>query len=952
MPNSPNDPIAHRTRGSISFRDQNVNNPRGQILFTETLNMTPPASPEESGSEPDEDKGQTNIPSFDESMVKILLAIFRIKNEENDKLCMSLIQGRLHEWPVFLDALLEFGFTVELTYPDRNSGLQAIVPRTIQRAIEALAEFVKDLQEKELEWQNTDTYTYDAFKLFRNQRAKRLQQDAVLNPSPPAPGMAISRPETPEQLQYEWWSRKSHNETSFTPLKNDSRFEHWLIRSKAKLEAHDIDTATFLDENWPPSALRGFARDLFVKQCAFFWVPVLQAFKSDLSSSCVLSHSNKQDGWQTYFDFINLHSRSKSKVYDTLTRLQTLLSLLLTQWKESKVKFIMHWFDELEHLNKLRPPTRPLEYQTVKLALCQACATSFQLSEQFSNVTVRLDSNNISVYIQAEADAIHDLKITLLLEATRLDSQALLSVPKSTVRAHAHNLSIKDSIPPRHQRHHSNNHRGVSPDITIDTKAPTMSRGTGKQEIRYLREQLEDLAEDNRDLLEFAGDQNNQLQTQNRLLLEYVEDSNSDDSDDEMTRKKDYAVLKDHMDDTQMKLIMIPTSIDVYKFKKTLTNALAEVASTKCIQGGGYAFLLETEAQSRTRERNPDAVYLAAPIEPLELDSSVELTSDTYKLWKRNQALYLEWNKYNWEALLLTDKKFPNTLDKLNDPGSKAFPRGTTALEAFQNMEADLCSSDTQRRLAAELTKKMSGLLYSPNPLGPREYFRILTKYQHQINLLPTTGNVSSAQMIDYLHLAFERRKHDPVTLYQVEEDWKVHRMTVGNDSDNSYHAKTDSTNMVDVKTDRCFANLEDTQKELVSVYHKQRSQADTATAASTITMSNQWDSALSALRSEVNQLKANQQQPQAGSQPQTQPWPQRPPRTGGRLQTKWKQYKHYCHSCGVNPSHDGGDCIRFKPNHQVGATYANKTGWSVWNVEKWMKWSEPNSHGMHNTPP
>eukprot|EP00536_Pseudo-nitzschia_multiseries_P003095 jgi/Psemu1/6945/gm1.6945_g len=213
MPSSPSDPIACCTRSSISLRDQDIDNPAGQILFTEPLNMMPPSSPKETGSDSDEDKGNTNLASFD---------------EKNDKLCMSLIQGRLHKWPVFLDALLKFRFAVELTYPDGNSRLQATIPRSIQRAIKALAKFVKDLQQKELEWQNADTYTHDAFKLFRNQHAKCVQQEAVLNPPLPAPRTAASQVKMPEQLQYESWCRKSQDETSFTPLKNDSRFEHWL----------------------------------------------------------------------------------------------------------------------------------------------------------------------------------------------------------------------------------------------------------------------------------------------------------------------------------------------------------------------------------------------------------------------------------------------------------------------------------------------------------------------------------------------------------------------------------------------------------------------------------------------------------------------------------------------------------------------------------------------------
>eukprot|EP00536_Pseudo-nitzschia_multiseries_P018685 jgi/Psemu1/56789/gm1.56789_g len=290
----------------------------------------------------------------------------------------------------------------------------------------ALAEFSIELQEDEKDWKDVKSYPYEEFRKFRLERAIRMQTESALNPPPPPPG---SNKKTPQQVKYESWCQKARDEKSFTPLTNDSRFEHWLVGFKAKLKAYDIDTETFLDETWPPAALQGYTRDLFVKQCAFFWVLMLEVFKSDLSASCVHSHSTTRNGRQTYFDFVNLHSKSKAKVYDNSTQLQALLKLNLSNWKESKVKFITHWFDELNHLNKLRPPNKPLEYHTAKSPLCQACYSSFQLSEQFAKVKDPGGTNSTVRDAVAEAAAIHKLKITLLLEATRLDSQSAMSAP-------------------------------------------------------------------------------------------------------------------------------------------------------------------------------------------------------------------------------------------------------------------------------------------------------------------------------------------------------------------------------------------------------------------------------------------------------------------------------------------------------------------------------------------
>eukprot|EP00536_Pseudo-nitzschia_multiseries_P014990 jgi/Psemu1/40807/gm1.40807_g len=365
----------------------------------------------------------TSFPSFDSHMKLILITIFK---------------GGLREWPTFLDKLIKPDFARELTYMETTSGLPTQIHRSIQRTIEALAEFLNDLRKNEKNWKDVTPYTYDSFSTFHMARALRLQNESVLSPPAPPPG---TNKKSPQQVKYKSWCQKSRDEKSFTPLTNDSRFEHWLVGFKAKFEAYGIDTETFLDETWPPAALQGYTRDLFVKQCAFFWVLMLEVFKSDLSASCVHSHSLTRNGRQAYFDFVNLHSKSTAKVYDNLTQLQALLKLNLSNWKESKVKFITHWFEELNHLNKLRPPNKPLEYHTAKSALCQACYSSFQLSEQFAKVKDPGGTKSTVTDAVAEATAIHKLKITLLLEATQLDSQAAMLAPKSTIRAHVHDFS-------------------------------------------------------------------------------------------------------------------------------------------------------------------------------------------------------------------------------------------------------------------------------------------------------------------------------------------------------------------------------------------------------------------------------------------------------------------------------------------------------------------------------
>eukprot|EP00536_Pseudo-nitzschia_multiseries_P013056 jgi/Psemu1/33974/gm1.33974_g len=469
--------------------------------------------------------------------------------------------------------------------------------------------------------------------------------------------------------------------------------------------------------------------------------------------------------------------------------------------------------------------------------------------------------------------------------------------------------------------------RGVTPDTSIDN-----SRNVGSTAIRDLRDQLVELEHYHRDILEYTEEQNTQLQTQNRLLYDYTEDSEDSDTDNEMSKKKDHhASLKDHLDEAQTKPVAVPSSIEVYEFKKTLANALAEKHNTT------------------------QAPFPEAPQEPQELDSTIELTSDAYKLWKRSRALYVEWNKYDREALLITDRKFPNMLGDLKDPGSDAFPRGTTVHEAFQTMEEDLCTTDAQHQLTRELTKKMNALTYTPSPIGPKEYFRQLTKYQYQINLLPETANVTEAQMIDYSREAFARSKHDPITLHRVDEDWKKYRDTLVKSGFaqykkfwgqrlkelySSYHNNTSTANLANIQADQRFTDLENKQRDLANVCHEIYSQVtETATAASTMTMTNQWETAMAVLQADVNRLKAADAS-RTNSRPDT-----RQPSLQG-----WKQYKYYCHSCGVNLTHDGRSCYRRrnKAGHQEGATFDNQMGGATRNTERWLQWNgpDPNNNG------
>eukprot|EP00536_Pseudo-nitzschia_multiseries_P018054 jgi/Psemu1/53888/gm1.53888_g len=375
------------------------------------------------------------FPSFDRPLATFLHESFDVPKEQNDTLCEALIAGRLKTWLDFLyiENIGDLAFL--------EGGVRTPIYRHVQMSIQQVIDFRQHLTAQGLDSEDRTHYTKDAFKSYcrgavraRRESGTDIEITTMRN-STGTPRRQQERSSKPiEQLRYESWTKKSRDETTFPTLQNDARFERWLVKFKAKLETSDIDTHTFLDPNWPDIPLVGYEKALHDKQCAFFWTLVLHGLQSDFSYSCVLSHTSSRDGRQAFFDFVSLHDRSKSKVYDTSIVMQHLLDIDLRTWKDTKVKFITQWFAQLEHLNTLRNPQRPLDFDTVKTHLCKACSSSFQLSEQFYKVDDPPAAQDLIKFRQHEAVAISELKNILLLEATRLDSQASLSQPRNRER--------------------------------------------------------------------------------------------------------------------------------------------------------------------------------------------------------------------------------------------------------------------------------------------------------------------------------------------------------------------------------------------------------------------------------------------------------------------------------------------------------------------------------------
>eukprot|EP00536_Pseudo-nitzschia_multiseries_P019373 jgi/Psemu1/60384/gm1.60384_g len=393
-----NIPIAGRTRSrSSGFQTLQPGSAATTSLLTPT--SISDMAPNQQDNPNQDDEGDASItdlfPSFDQALATFLHDSFNVPKESNSILCEALITSQYKTWSDFL-----FIENInDLAYQDR--GTRTPLLRHAQLNLQQFINFGQHLTEQGLDWEDRNHYTKKAFKDYSDGGV--VTNCATLLPDGPG---RLTKPI--DQLKYESWIRKSRDETTFPVLQNDARYTKAL---------HD-------------------------KQCAIFWTLVLHVFQSDLSSSCVLSHTTTRDGRQAFFDFVTLHDKSKSKVYHTSIVMQHLLDVDLKSWKDTKIKFITQWFVQLEHLNKLQDPQRLLDYDTVKTHLCKACSSSFQLSEQFCKVNNPPTAQDMIQFRQHETIAISELKNTLLPEATRLDSQASLSQPSSraSVKAHAHDL--------------------------------------------------------------------------------------------------------------------------------------------------------------------------------------------------------------------------------------------------------------------------------------------------------------------------------------------------------------------------------------------------------------------------------------------------------------------------------------------------------------------------------
>eukprot|EP00536_Pseudo-nitzschia_multiseries_P011146 jgi/Psemu1/27991/gm1.27991_g len=236
-------PIAGRTQS----RSLGLQTLQPGSAATTSLLPTTNMAPNQQDNPTQDDEEDASIPDlfplFDRPLATFLRDSSNVPKESNSILCEALINSQYKTWLDFL-FIENIG---DLTYLER--GTRTPLSRHVQLNLQRVIDFGRHLTEQGLDWEDQDHYTKKAFKDYCRGIVKARRDSAA--------------------------DGGSRDETTFPVLQNDARFEHWLVKFKAKLETLDIDTHTFLDPNWPDIPLTGYTKPPL--QVSFLVAPPLRA---------------------------------------------------------------------------------------------------------------------------------------------------------------------------------------------------------------------------------------------------------------------------------------------------------------------------------------------------------------------------------------------------------------------------------------------------------------------------------------------------------------------------------------------------------------------------------------------------------------------------------------------------------------------------------------------------
>jgi hypothetical protein len=417
------------------------------------------------------------------------------------------------------------------------------------------------------------------------------------------------------------------------------------------------------------------------------------------------------------------------------------------------------------------------------------------------------------------------------------------------------------------------------------------------------------------------------------------------ESDDSMSSSENLASIDIHLP-SETKIPMAEYNFaDFIVYKEQLGNTLApcQHATRDC----GHSPLVDT--LERYREWTGDGATIALP--PPALRPTIP-RSDTSDVWRRNEVerkMHLQEQHWNNKAIKATERHFPIAVQEQKDQHN-ALPINYTIRNLLNYIEDKVLDRVDMQKANKTTVQALMNRAYVPDTHGPVKFFKLMEHDVYLIHILKfayhwntlivhcqTTirdsnrHNGSNLRIIEDEWVRQEPADTSSFTELELREQWERFKSyyikelkklaTDGPGGGVAHSADVLDARMNNFETSltASMQTLNDNQHKLSTAYLGLQSGVpsivETLNDTSTVGTMSGTLLASSAMTDLLNEVQALKQVVNAlsavGSSP-TRPSPRPPVRGSPKPKsniTEWHQWKHWCHSCGVNLNHDSPRC-------------------------------------------
>ena len=427
---------------------------------------------------------------------------------------------------------------------------------------------------------------------------------------------------------------------------------------------------------------------------------------------------------------------------------------------------------------------------------------------------------------------------------------------------------------------------------------------------------------------------------------------------------------------------------DAVVFREELGNALA--GCQHVTRDAGHSYMVDTQKRHNERYGSDTAVPMPPIAQRVELPAGN--SSGEWKRYEVMKKIYEMENHLNADALRAIVRRFPDTMkEQKNDYGS--LPLNYTARQALNFIESKVSDRVKKQKAYIDLMGSITARPYVPSSEGPVVYLKQMEHDKHCIDILSGSSATEFEYSWETLIINCQTKirssgKHNNTYLRLIEDKWEVdflhkqakgrwerfkilyikelQKLTEDGIDNTALHAQQALIARVDAMDSKYQSDVQtlcNNQLTLETAFHASGvpSVVDTdgtgtvsgsiaGTAASGFPPSALADilREMKALKCEVTSL--------SGRNPPPPPLPRTRTGTGANASSdrlkEWRQWVHWCYSCGCNLNHDSKDCKRNrKKDHKDAATMQNPMGGNVKRDALWNKWWNPATYMPHDKP-